>query len=62
MVDFKRLGFNPGDKVVKVYHNEGRVSYYKVFSPHGYIKKCNKDGKEAHYLGILDKDYKIRRI
>jgi len=59
-VDFKALGFKPGDKVVKVRKYSGKFDYYPVTYPAGYIARCEKDGKVAEFLGTLDAECKLR--
>ena len=59
-VDFKALGFNPGDKVVRVKKPSGKFDYYSVTYPAGYIARCEKDGKVAEFLGTLNAEYKLR--
>jgi thymidylate synthase len=51
---FNRPKYKPDTKQVKV-NQDGFWGVYEVFNEEAYLKKCRKEGKEAHYLGRVDK-------
>jgi len=58
-VDFKALGFKPGNKIVRVLKPSGKYDYYNVVYPKGYIARCERDGKKAEYIGMINSKFEL---